>query len=249
MFYFSLKSATLSFWTKLADWYYESVFHELLLYFEQTWFTVQFRTYENIPLDADSGAYARAIILAMALGVTVAAAMAAHTRRGLGRFVGALLREECHSPEKAKTLMELGFFGSDTVRRELSRGINLRRLVVRLDEECPVQSPSVEAEQGSVKAEEHSKADGADAASISSDAPLTAAQKARPDRIDFLTARFYIPEDLRHRAAIRFEAKGSGWGVVVGTVLVALVGAALLCRYLPDLVQLADNIISMMSPQ
>ena len=66
--------------------------------------------------------------------------------------------------------------------------------------------------------------------------------------IDFLTARFYIPEDLRYRAEIRFEKKGSGWGIVALVAVLTVVVAILLCRFLPSLFTLADNIITMLAP-
>ena len=67
-------------------------------------------------------------------------------------------------------------------------------------------------------------------------------------QIDFTKDHFYIPEDLRARAEVRFEKKGSSWGMVVLASVLTVVGAGLLCWLLPDIVQLADNIISVFAP-
>jgi len=40
-----------------------------------------------------------------------------------------LLKNECFSPESAKTLSELDLFRNASIRRELSRGNNLRMVV------------------------------------------------------------------------------------------------------------------------
>ncbi len=67
-------------------------------------------------------------------------------------------------------------------------------------------------------------------------------------KTDFTTARFYIPEDLRYRAELRFRQKGSGWLPVIIVTVLAVVVAASLCFFLPDVLQFADNIITVFSP-
>ena len=69
------------------------------------------------------------------------------------------------------------------------------------------------------------------------------------ERLDYTVARFYVPEDLKYRAEIRYESRGSGWIPVLLTVVLSVVGAALICWLLPDFVQLLDNLISMTAPQ
>ncbi len=69
-----------------------------------------------------------------------------------------------------------------------------------------------------------------------------------PKKTDFTAARFYIPEDLRYRAELRFDKKGSGWLPVILIATLAIIIAAALCIFLPDVLQLADNIITVFSP-
>ena len=224
----------LSFWEKLAAWYESSVINELLTYLTEQYFSVELGTYENFSVGSDTATSVRNIILALMIGFIAASIMTAYTRQGLGSFVRKLLREECLSPEKAKTLMELGYFRSSMIRRELSHGSTLR-MVVRYCTETSLQK-QLQSVDPDKKPEDTEK--------------VQATQKNAQTnhKIDFLTARFYIPEELRHRADIRFDKKGSGPLPVLLTAVVAIVVAAVLCRLLPDILQFADNLIHMLSP-
>ena len=70
----------------------------------------------------------------------------------------------------------------------------------------------------------------------------------KPEKIDFTTAHFYIPEDLRYRAEIRFDEKGSSWRSAILLTVGAVVVAALLCAFLPDVVAFVDNLITLFAP-
>jgi hypothetical protein len=72
--------------------------------------------------------------------------------------------------------------------------------------------------------------------------------KKTDEKIDFLTAKFYVPEDLRIRAEMRFNAKGSNWRSAILISVITVVVAGALCVLVPDLVQLADNIMSWLAP-
>ena len=63
------------------------------------------------------------------------------------------------------------------------------------------------------------------------------------DAVNLSAARFYIPEDLRYRAEFRYEKKGSGAPMMILTVVLTVVAAALLCHFLPQLLGLADVIL------
>ena len=235
MFYFSLTSATgESLWEKISVWYQNSVIHEILTFLEERYFTVEFRGYENFTLGAGANQNAQTIILALMFGIILAAGISTYTRTHGGKFVRLLLREQIHTPEKAQTLLELGFFRSSYIRRELSRGTSLRKVIRCREEE------EHNAEQAALRAAH------AEAHENDSNAP---AFVEKPFHMDFLTAHFYIPEDLSHRADVRFETKGFGWLMFLITAVVAVVFAAFACFILPDIVQLIDNIISMTAPK
>ena len=212
-------------WERIAAWYDASLLKELLVYAEQTYFTVSLGTYENFAFTSGANETARALILSLAIGLVCAVAWATYTRGALGKFVRALLKQECLSPESSKTLMELGFFRNATIRRELKRGINLRKLVFCREKEETRVSVGDEAGEAS-----------------------ESAPSATAHEVNFLTDHFYIPQDLRYRAEVRFERKASDRFALIGTVVLSIILASLLCRFLPTILQLVDGIISMMSP-
>ncbi|MBR3894046.1 MAG: hypothetical protein IKJ35_02750 [Clostridia bacterium] len=251
-----------SFWEKIAAWYEKSLLNELLTYFREQYFTVEFGVYENFSVNPGMGQTVRNIIVAIALGLIVAFLMTAYFRIGLGNFVRKLLKEECFSPESAKNLMELGYFQSTMIRRELTKGGSLRMVVHQCEETATVETDEAEAVETEVeKSDVEAAPENACAEEISeeeqpaevfaeasAEAPEDQKREGQAKKIDFLTARFYIPEDLRARAEIRFQKKGSGWGSIVLAVLLTIVGSALLCWLLPDIVRLADNLISFFAP-
>ena len=67
-------------------------------------------------------------------------------------------------------------------------------------------------------------------------------------KIDFTRDHFYIPEDLKYRAEFRFNPKGSGWRSVVLSVILVPVFVGLLCRFMPDILKLADSLITFLAP-
>ena len=185
------------------------------------------------------GTTLRGIILALAVGIIVSALLTARMRVGLGGFVKKLIREECLTSEKAKTLYELGYFRSPMIRRELERG-SVLRMVVRCRERDDQESPDTPKTDADEDAKTNTEA-------------LEKPQKRtyvlqKAEKIDFATAHFYIPEDLRYRAEIRFDEKGSSWRSAILLTVGAVVVAALLCAFLPDVVAFVDNLISFFAP-
>lgn len=210
------------FFGSIAEWYQNSVICEILTYLEETYFTVSFDSYQNFSVSPTAGNTVRNLIIGIAIGIIIASAMAVHTKRGVGGFVRKLLAMECTSPESAKTLSELGYFQNLSIRRELKKGVTLSKLVLCVEEGAyRSECSSIDKTQG----------------------------KSKPFEIDFSTMHFYVPEDLRYRAEVRFEKKGSTWTSFLITLAATVVGAALLCIFLPDLFRLADNIITWLSPK
>ena len=221
-----------SLWERIVAWYQNSLIHELLNYANERYFTVEFGLYENFSLGANAGTTSRNLILGFAIGIIIASILTAYVRIGLGAFVRKLLKTESVSPEQAKTLLELGYFRSTVIRRELTQGTTLRTVVRSCEDD-------MQEAEGDENGEEQAPAEAKKAHTL----------LQKPKKIDFLTARFYVPEDLRYRADVRFEKKGSGWGSVILSVLITVVVSAALCWLLPDLFQFADNIITVFAPK
>ena len=115
-------AAALSLGDKIVNWYEQSLIKELLDYFSEQYFSVNLGTYENFSVNPALGGTLRNIILALAAAIILASCLTAHTRVNIGTFVRRLIGEDCLSSDRAKTLFELGYFRSTTIRRELSRG-------------------------------------------------------------------------------------------------------------------------------
>lgn len=230
----------LTFWEKLLAWYEQSTVYELINYVKDRYFTLEFGVYENFSVANGLGESVRNIIIAFAMALIIVSVMNAYTRQSLGGFVRRLLSEDCLSPDRAKTLSELGYFRSTAIRRALAKGSALRLVVRRADGETDRPSEISAEPQESETAEVESEQEDATV-------PDTA-NRPTDTKIDFLTARFYVPEDLKDRAEIRFRVKGSSWWMVALVSVLGIVIAALLCRLLPNAVAFADNIMTWLSP-
>lgn len=67
-------------------------------------------------------------------------------------------------------------------------------------------------------------------------------------KIDFCKDHFYIPADLKYRAETRFNQKGSTWIYAVLTVVLVPIVVGLICRFTPNILQLADSLITLLAP-
>ncbi len=154
------------------------------------------------------------IVWALFAGFVIAALMAIYQKRLIGGLVKTILSEGALSEAKAMTVTELGYGTDWFIKNALRTDSALLRIVSRID------APAPEGEE-------------------------TAPKKTRSGRdvIDFETARFYIPEELRYKAEIRYARKGTDF-ISFGICVVIFIAAAFAAIYLiPDLIQLIDNFI------
>ena len=120
-------------WEKLLEWYRGSVFRELIDYFDETYFSVDLGEYRHFSVTTQTGAIVKNLILGIALGLIAAAVISCYVKTVHGGFVRRLLREDCTSPESAKSLSALGYFHNITIRNQLSRGNSFGMLVRSVD--------------------------------------------------------------------------------------------------------------------
>ncbi len=207
-----------------------SLLEELWAYFEGKYFSVDTGRYEHINIGSGSLITAQKIVLGIAAGVVVAAGMACYDRNRLGAFVRTIVREQCLSPEKAKTLSELGFLKNGGVKASLRSPNKLGRVV-----RC-VEKEAYERDVALAEADYAAAHDGS-----------TEGFYMPAYRINFQEDHFYIPDEEHYRAEVRFENRGSGWRAFLLVVLIAVIGAALACFLLPDMLQLVDNLVGILS--
>ncbi|MBQ9774229.1 MAG: hypothetical protein IJW30_06155 [Clostridia bacterium] len=260
MFFSKAPLYSVPFWERFIAWYEQTTLHELLAYLWDKYFTIHFHVYEFVPFGPADGESARLLIFGIAIGLVIASFMIAHTRTKLGGFLRKMIKSDCLSPENAKTLQELGEFRNASVRRELRRGVTLRKFV-RCVEEEQFRAANAEKEEGSDTVKECDDAVNkprAEQGEVQEPkkrglAGFKFTPRKKQDEasyvIDFSTAHFYIPEDLKYRVEVRFERKGSGRLLVVFTIIGSILFTALTCRFLPDIFQLMDNIIGHMAPR
>ena len=251
-------SGGVPFWEQFLAWFEESVIYELLVYFYETYFSVDFHVYRHVPIGPEDNQSAQMLIFGIAIGIVFATVLTAYTRTNLGNFLRKLIKNGCLSPENAMTLSELGEFRNVSVRHELSRGVTLKKFVRCCEEEEYRKQKDNTITQCD---DTINRCDGVDTDAAAPKATQAAKKsfwrsvegffsgKSADDfRIDFTTARFYLPDELRHRAEIRFARKGSDWILIPITVVLSILFVALTCYLLPDVVQIMDNIINQMAP-
>ena len=181
----------------------------------------------------------RIIIFGIFIGVLLASLYSIYVKNVIGAFVRKLLSQACLSEEKAKTLGELGYSRNPFVRLAL-RGSLLASTVSRV---CPTEETAA-AEVGG----------GSEAAAQSVDAepsvtqPTNAPQKpAKNAKTDPQIVRYYIKEEKKYVAEMRFNARGSGWPTFFFVLLISVMCVFLIFAFLPQILRFLDNTISIFS--
>lgn len=206
-----------------------SLLKELWEYFEGKYFSVDTGRYEHIDIGSGSLVTLQRIVLGLFAGIIVAAGIACYDKNRLGAFVRKLVKEQCLWPDKAQTLYELGFMKNSGVKASLRSPNQLGKVVHCVEKEA--YEKQVEEARAAYVAEHGNDKD-----------------FFMPDyRINFDTDHFYIPDEEHYRAEVRYEEKGSGWRAFILVVIVSVIGAALVCFLLPDMLQMVDNMLDILS--
>ena len=224
----------------------KSLFEELFEYFRDRYFTVHMGTYQNFNFGSGTLITPTVIIVGIMIGVMIAGLLAIRDRYQLGGFVRTVLREKCLSPETAKTFAELGYDRNFMIRMSMQYGKRLRAVVHCVETETVAQpdTESKEPEKDPAEGQE----DGAEQAEAESIEPTPSANESipsKPARWDNETYHFYIPEDKAIEADIRFEKKGTSWLIYLALVVGVLAVTLAVIYFLPDLLQFADNAITL----
>lgn len=164
--------------------------------------------YEYLEKGAVSLTSLRMIIVGIFIGLALACFAAVFNKRVLGDFVRKVLREEALSPETAKTLSELGYARKTCIRSSVRKGVNLRRVVRCREEEAYLLEMEQKEAEYAAKRKEN---------------PKLPKFKAEPFRVNADEHHFYIPEEMKYMADVKFEKKGSTWlGAIVFVVILLI---------------------------
>ncbi len=196
-------------------------------------FSLEMGQYENLGFGDFAFNNLRGIILGMVLGIIFASYLVIFNRRVHGDFIRSLINDDCSTPDKAKTLAEIGYLKNAAVRSALRSG-NTYRGIVR----C------VEAEEYYTAREQ---ARGEYEARVAASGEKAPAFSSPEFHHDFNTSRFYIPEDIHFTATRRFEKKGTGVFSAVAITVVSIVLFWAILKFLPDILQYIDNFVGIIN--
>ena len=206
-----------------------TLLEEIWEYLEGKYFSVDTGRYEHISIGSGSLITLQKVVLGICVGIIVAAAMVCYDKNRLGAFVRTIVREQALWPDRAMTLSDLGFAGNRAVRTSLRSSNKLGRIVHSVEKDA--YDAQVAAAREAYVAE-HGNDEGFFMPQY---------------RMDVNNDHFYIPDEEHYRAEVRFDNRGSGWRAFMLVCIVAVMAAALICFLLPDMIQLVDNMIGVLT--
>ena len=174
--------------------------------------------YTNFDFGSGGLINVRIIIFGIFGGVLLASLYTIYIKNVVGAFVRKLRSEECLSQDRAKTLEELGFSKNPFIRAAL-RGSLLASTVIHVEEESTEQGTDAQdqARKGKSSAESLSK------------------------------TRYYIKEEKKYAAELRFRAGGRGWPTFFFVLLISLICVVVIFAFLPQILRFIDNTVSIFS--
>lgn len=166
------------------------------------------------------------IIWGLYAGMIIGGILSVYNKRYLGGVVRALLRDECLSPQHAKTLKELGLSSKWGLGRALQDGKVLRRCVaVANADACRVPAAPRKKWISSLRRF------------------FTGSPEGKP-KLDMDEARLYVLEEKKYHAQVRYTKKGTSPIFIVVGGIVFFVIAILATIFIPELLTMTDNMIS-----
>ena len=183
--------------------------------------------YTNINVYATELKMILSFIIGIGVGIMIAAFMSLFTKRTLGDFVRRVIERDALSPESAKTLDELDYFDRLIIRRAVAKSVSLRRVLKCREEE------EFYAEQ-KLKREEHEKKRAEDRS--------IGRFKETEYKVDADKDSFFIPEDLKYMAEIKFDKKGATLRAAIATSLITLIACIAIILALPELLEFLDGL-------
>ncbi|MBO5938147.1 MAG: hypothetical protein J6Q82_01430 [Clostridia bacterium] len=170
------------------------------------------------------------LIIAIFVGIALSFVVTVFTKRVLGAMVRGMLSDEASSPEKAKTLSELGFDKNFFLRRAVRGNVSLRRVV-----HCREEEEFLLAQEEERAAYEEAR---------KNDPSMKKwPKKVKEFRVDSMAHHFYIPEECRDMASVKFNQKGTSIGSLVVLFVLLLIFLIVLLIALPWIMEMVDSIV------
>lgn len=210
----------------------KSLFEELWIYFEETYFSPEVPRLENFTLGTGTLVSLKTILIGLTIGLIFASFITIYNKRYIGSFVRKMISEGCLDKENAKTLTELGYLKNIGVRQSIKTDKPLSRWIRCVEED----DYNKEMTKKRAEYEEAHKND--------KKAPKF---KEVGFKRDVKTMHFYIPEEKKYAIDVKFNAKGANWVSLILVAAISITVCAFLSFALPELIQMIDNFITVVS--
>lgn len=190
-------------------------------------FPIFAKAFENFSFDSPLFTL-ETVVWGLIIGVGIGAAWSVLTRRTLGTFVKRMHKAGAADPASAVSLENIGMERNPIIQLSLREGKALRRYALCANPEaCVIARP---APAGFSKVLRR----------------VFSFEETRPPVIDLSRARFYMPDEQRYEAEVRYEKKGTDLaGLIVSVVLLFALGFVVQWL-LPELLAFLDRAISAM---
>ncbi len=185
--------------------------------------------YTNFNLGSNGIINIHVIVFGIFIGALVAAVYSIYTKKILGEMVRKLIAAEAFSPEKSMTLEELGLSKNILIKHAL-KGYTLGRVVNSIEKDEFITKTN----EARVIYEENRKKSAKQGKRIPSFPEPTF--KIKPDE-----CHYYIAEEKKYTAEMRFNANGSGYGTFFFVLLIASICVIIVYALLPQLLTLIDK--------
>ena len=206
---------------------------EELSFFEAIW-NFLYTTYVNPPeyyeylnLGAGGLTTVRIVIIGIFIGLILSLFASVFNKRVLGGVVRSIIKKEAFSPEKALNLEELGFESNALIRLAVRKSTTLRRVVRCREEEEFIAEQNARREEYRQKRLENKN---------------LPRFKEQSYKINPYADTFYIPEEIRYMADVKFEKKGNTWASAILCSVLLAVGMFAVLGGLPSILNLLDSI-------
>lgn len=167
----------------------------------------------------------KTVIIGLYIGFLVGIIISFYNKVYLGSFVRKLVKKEVFSSEKALTLREIGVKNTFFIRKALVKKGTLRRIAEAANED--EVTSEVERSKFSKWFRKFFRFD---------DEPKL--------KYDFDKIKFYIPEEKKYAAEIRYEKKGSNPAMFIVMAIALTAVAVIAYIQVPELLTLLDNFLT-----
>ena len=201
-----------------------TLWQEMVEYFRNYFETVSTAEYENLGITKGSMITIPMIVVAIAAAIIIVSISSILNKTIFGDFVRVVIKAEALSPESAKTLEELGYDEKLIIRRSVRRGTNLRSVIRCVEEEQYNERTRAALEEYNNNPDLHKPK--------FVDVPYV---------VDPDNDHFYIPEENKYKADMKFDKRGTSWGMFWVVVVITLIFSVVLLAYLPKILEIANE--------